>query len=134
MRVESKECCQWRENLELAIQKGDRGTMNECFYGWIAYSKKDGRRLACSNCQETLRGWGEICGIDFANYEAAFQTSQTKIKSGEIKCCELIKLVDLNYPDKSFIREEFLSLKVVFGNRMCYACRVKMEGVLIVLK
>jgi len=76
------ECCRWRENLELAIQRGDQEIMNECFYNWTAYSKKNGNRFACLNCQETLIEWGKINGVDFANSEVVFQEAQKKLVSG----------------------------------------------------
>jgi hypothetical protein len=71
-----------------------------------------------------------MCGIDLNNRTSLLEMAQKQIKSGVIKCCGIISLIDLNDPEKFILYEQALGFKFQFRERLCFKCSVKVNGVL----
>ena len=132
MHQPENSCCEWRKLVERALEKGDQLIIEEAIWNWVRFSEKtkDNSRFSCQFCQEKAIEWGKVCGFDLTNKNATLEKVQKQIKSGVIKCCEIIPLIDLEDPEKFILYEQALGFKYHFQEKLCFKCSVKVEGIL----
>lgn len=131
MKTGNKNCCEWREKVELAIERGEKSLLDETIYCWIRFSEIGEKGFNCSTCQSKMVEWGQITGLDLNNLNLSFETAWANVQTGKVKCCEVVNLIDLNDPVKSVLYQHSWSIKEVFEGKLCFACLVKVNGVLV---